>query len=49
MNINGDMEPCTFFHYSGANIRDNTLLDGLKQLFNKNMLGVCPMPENPER
>lgn len=40
MNINGDMEPCTFFHYSGANIRDNTLLDGLKQLFNKNMPGV---------
>ena len=49
MNINGDMEPCTFFHYSGANIRDNTLLDGLKYLFNKNMPGVCPMPENPER
>ena len=27
INANGDAEPCVFIHYSGANIRENTLLE----------------------
>lgn len=56
--INGDAEPCVFIHYSGANIRTNTLLEILNQPlfmayrknqpFNKNHLRPCPMLENPE-
>ena len=58
INANGDAEPCVFIHYSGANIRENTLLECLKQPlfmayrdnqpFNDNMLRPCPMLENPE-
>ena len=54
----GDVEPCVFVHYSGANIHDKTLLECLKQpLFmayrehqpmNPNHLRPCPMLENPE-
>ena len=49
---------CVFIHYSGANIRTNTLLEILNQPlfmayrknqpFNKNHLRPCPMLENPE-
>ncbi|SDB12071.1 radical SAM protein [Eubacterium oxidoreducens] len=59
INANGDAEPCVFIHYSGANIRKNTLLECLKQPlfmayrdgqpFNDNMLKPCPMLENPEK
>lgn len=52
------MEPCVFIHYSGANIREVSLLDALKQPlfmayregqpFNDNLLRPCPMLENPE-
>lgn len=58
INANGDAEPCVFIHYSGANIRENTLLECLKQPlfmayrdnqpFNDNQLRPCPMLENPE-
>ena len=58
INANGDAEPCVFIHYSGANIRENTLLECLKQPlfmayynnqpFNENHLRPCPMLENPE-
>ena len=58
INANGDAEPCVFIHYSGANIRENTLLQILKQPlfmayhdnqpFNDNHLRPCPMLENPE-
>lgn len=58
INANGDAEPCVFIHYSGANIRENTLLEVLKQPlfmayynnqpFNENHLRPCPMLENPE-
>ena len=58
INANGDAEPCVFIHYSGANIRENTLLEILKQPlfmayhnnqpFNENHLRPCPMLENPE-
>jgi MoaA/NifB/PqqE/SkfB family radical SAM enzyme len=58
INANGDAEPCVFIHYSGANIRENSLLDVLKQPlfmayhenqpFNNNHLRPCPMLENPE-
>lgn len=58
INANGDAEPCVFIHYSGANIRNVSLLDALKQPlfmayrdnqpFNDNHLRPCPMLENPE-
>lgn len=58
INPKGDVEPCVFIHYSGANIRENTLLEALQQPlfmeyrkgqpFNDNMLRPCPMLENPE-
>ena len=58
INPKGDVEPCVFIHYSGANIRKNTLLEILKQPlfmayynnqpFNENHLRPCPMLENPE-
>ncbi len=58
INANGDVEPCVFIHYSGANIREVSLLDALKQPlfmayrdhqpFNENHLRPCPMLENPE-
>ena len=58
INANGDAAPCVFIHYSGANIRTNTLLEILhqplfmayrkNQPFNKNHLRPCPMLENPE-
>ncbi len=59
INANGDVEPCAFIHYSGANIREVSLLDALKQPlfmayrdnqpFNDNLLCPCPMLENPEK
>lgn len=58
INPKGDVEPCVFIHYSGANIREKSLLECLRQPlfmayrdnqpFNKNMLRPCPMLENPE-
>ncbi len=53
----GDVEPCVFIHYSGANIREKSLLECLQQplfmayrdgQFNENMLRPCPMLENRE-
>ena len=59
INPNGDVEPCVFVHYSGANIKEKSLLECLQQPlfrqyqanqpFNKNLLQPCPMLENPER
>lgn len=58
INANGDVEPCVFIHYSGANINEVSLLEALKQPlfmayrdgqpFNRNHLRPCPMLENPE-
>ncbi|MDO4620335.1 MAG: radical SAM protein [Lachnospiraceae bacterium] len=58
INSNGDVEPCVFIHYSGANIREQSLLECLKQPlfqeyrnrqpFHKNLLRPCPMLENPQ-
>lgn len=58
INPNGDVEPCVFIHYSGANIHEKSLLECLQQPlfkeyhkaqpFNKNHLRPCPMLENPE-
>ena len=58
INANGDAEPCVFIHYSNGNIRQNTILEILKQPlfmayhnnqpFNENHLRPCPMLENPE-
>ena len=58
INPKGDVEPCVFIHFSGANIREKSLLECLKQPlfmayrdnppFNDNMLRPCPMLENPE-
>ena len=59
INPNGDVEPCVFIHYSGANIKEKSLLECLQHPlfmqyhnnmpFNDNMLRPCPMLENPER
>lgn len=59
INANGDMEPCVFVHYSGANIKEQSLLNCLRQPlflayrdgqpFNDNYLRPCPMLENPEK
>ena len=59
INANGDVEPCVFIHYSGANIKEKSLLDCLRQPlfmayregqpFNDNFLKPCPMLENPEK
>ena len=58
INSNGDVEPCVFIHYSGANIHDMPLRECLRQPlfaayqkrqpFNSNMLRPCPMLENPK-
>lgn len=58
INARGDVEPCVFIHYSNANIKEQSLLDCLKQPifqayrkhypWNDNMLKPCPMLENPE-
>ena len=58
INAAGDMEPCVFIHFSDSNIREKTILEGLKsplfmayyhnQPFNDNHLRPCPMLENPD-
>ena len=58
INAAGDVEPCVFIHYSGANIREKSFLECLQQPlfleyrkgqpFNGNHLRPCPMLENPE-
>ena len=58
INAAGDMEPCVFIHFSDSNIREKTLLEGLRsplfmayrhdQPFNDNHLRPCPMLENPQ-
>jgi len=57
INSAGDVEPCVFIHYSGANINNSSLKDCLSQPlfmeyrrnmpFNENLLRPCPMLENP--
>lgn len=59
INANGDVEPCVFIHYSGANIHEKSLLECLSQPlfrkyqegqpFNENHLRPCPMLENPDK
>ena len=59
INPNGDVEPCVFIHYSGANIHEKSLLECLEQPlfklyqknqpFNENLLQPCPFLENPEK
>ena len=58
INPIGDVEPCVFIHYSGANIHEKSLIECLQQPlfkayrkgqpFNSNHLRPCPMLENPE-
>lgn len=59
INAAGDVEPCVFIHYSGANVNEMSFLDCLRQPifmkyregqpFNENHLRPCPMLENPEK
>ena len=56
INANGDVEPCVFCHYSGANIKDVPLIDALgqplflqyqkNQPFNDNQFRPCPILDN---
>lgn len=58
INSAGDMEPCVFIHFSDSNIKEKTILEGLRsplfmayrrnQPFNDNHLRPCPMLENPQ-
>jgi MoaA/NifB/PqqE/SkfB family radical SAM enzyme len=58
INAAGDIEPCTFIHYSDSNIREKTLLEAFQsplfmayrnnQPFNDNLLRPCPLLDNPE-
>ena len=59
INAAGDVEPCVFIHYSGANINEMSFIDCLRQPlfmkyynnqpFNDNLLRPCPMLENPDK
>ena len=50
------MDPCAFIHYSDSNIREKTLLEGLRsplfmayhdnQPFSDNLLRPCPLLDN---
>ena len=56
INANGDMDPCAFIHYSDSNIREKSLLEGLRsplfmayhdnQPFSDNLLRPCPLLDN---
>lgn len=56
INANGDVEPCVFCHYSGANIKDVSLIKALgqplflqyqkNQPFNENQFRPCPILDN---
>ena len=58
INAAGDVEPCVFIHYSGANIREKSFVECLQQPlfrayrreqpFSGNLLCPCPMLENPD-
>lgn len=57
INANGDIEPCAFIHYSNINIKECSIIEGLKQPlfreyeknqpFNANHLRPCPLLDNP--
>jgi MoaA/NifB/PqqE/SkfB family radical SAM enzyme len=59
INSNGDVEPCAFIHFSGANIKDMSLKEALsqplfmeyqkRQPFNNNFLQPCPCLDNPQQ
>lgn len=56
INANGDVEPCVFCHYSGANIKEVSLVEALgqplfreyqkNQPFNENQFRPCPILDN---
>ena len=56
INANGDVEPCVFCHYSGANINEVSLIEALgqplfreyqkNQPFNENQFRPCPILDN---
>lgn len=58
INAKGDLEPCVFIHYSNSNIRDKSILEGMKEPlmmayyheepWNDNHFKPCPMLENPD-
>ena len=57
INAAGDIEPCTFIHYSDSNIREKSLIEAFQsplfmayrnnQPFNDNLLRPCPLLDNP--
>lgn len=58
INAKGDIEPCVFIHYSNSNIKEESILEGMKkplmmayyeeQPFSDNHFKPCPMLENPD-
>lgn len=49
INANGDLEPCAFFHYSDANIRNMTLQQALASPFFRKYRKTNPSDGNPYR
>jgi MoaA/NifB/PqqE/SkfB family radical SAM enzyme len=49
INSNGDLEPCSFFHYSDVNINEKTLSEALASHFFRHFRKAKPFSENPHR
>jgi len=49
INANGDLEPCSFFHYSDVNIHDKPLSEALASHFFRHFRKAKPFSENPHR
>ena len=49
INSNGDLEPCSFFHYSDVNINDKPLPEALASHFFRHFRKAKPFSSNPHR
>lgn len=49
INANGDLEPCSFFHYSDVNINDKSLPEALASPFFRHFRKAKPFSKNPHR
>jgi MoaA/NifB/PqqE/SkfB family radical SAM enzyme len=49
INANGDLEPCSFFHYSDVNINDKPLPEALASHFFRHFRKAKPFSDNPHR
>jgi MoaA/NifB/PqqE/SkfB family radical SAM enzyme len=49
INAHGDLEPCSFFHYSDVNINDKPLTEALASHFFRHFRKAKPFSSNPHR